>query len=322
MITHADSETVRQALEVAGRAPSLHNSQPWQFDVHEDRIDLYANLQRWLPATDADRRDLMLSCGAALHHLRLGLANGGIGERTHRLPVGDDADLLASVEIGGPVTIDARPVGDIPRRRSDRRPFRHWPIPSQFITELAEQATEQGAILRVVAEPPARTELLRAFADTEIAQGDVVGYNAELTIWTGLGSGSDGVPAANLPEDASPGVAAQRTFDRGELPVTASGSPDDDTLLVLGTASDDRLSQLRAGEALSAVLLRATHLGLASCPLSQPLESASTREVLRDRVLGGTLTPQIVLRLGWPQTEALPATPRRTLEETVGRVPR
>ena len=70
--------------------------------------------------------------------------------------------------------------------------------------------------------------------------------------------------------------------------------------MVLGTGSDDRLSQLRAGEALSAVLLEATRLALAGCPLSQPLEVGPTRDVLRDDVLGGTLSPQVVIRLGWP----------------------
>ena len=88
-------------------------------------------------------------------------------------------------------------------------------------------------------------------------------------------------------------------------------------LAVLGTASDDTLSQLRAGEALSSVLLTATTLGLASCPLSQPLEIGSTRLMLRDIVLEGTLSPQLVLRLGWPPVKrSLPATPRRSSADT------
>lgn len=87
-------------------------------------------------------------------------------------------------------------------------------------------------------------------------------------------------------------------------------------LAVLGTTSDDTLAQLRAGEALSAVLLTATTLGLATCPLSQPLEVGSTRRMLRDDVLGGTLSPQLVLRLGWPTGPSLPVTPRRSVADT------
>jgi hypothetical protein len=102
-----------------------------------------------------------------------------------------------------------------------------------------------------------------------------------------------------------------------------SGEPDGAVLLVLGTASDDPLSQLRAGEALSAVLLHATEVGLAtSCPLSQPLEVGTSRVVLRAEVLDGTVSPQLVLRVGWaPIGPPLPPTPRRPIDDTIERLP-
>ena len=264
----------------------------------------------------------MISCGAALHHLRIALDSAGLGGPTSRLPRGEESDLLASVELAPSPGSGSELVAEIPRRRSDRRPFRHWPIPSEFLAQLVQHAADQGAVLRVVDDPRSRAALLDAFVPAEIAQDEVVGYNAELTVWTGLRSGSEGVPARNLPDHQSSGVAAHRAFDPGDLSSAEVAGPEEDTLLVLGTASDDRLSQLRAGEALSAVLLRATGLGLANCPLSQPLEVADTRRQLRDEVLGGTLSPQIVIRLGWPQDAAVPPTPRRTVEETLGRLPR
>jgi hypothetical protein len=49
-------------------------------------------------------------------------------------------------------------------------------------------------------------------------------------------------------------------------------------LVVFSTATDDLRSQLRAGEALSALLLQATDLPLANCPLSQPLEVAAVQD--------------------------------------------
>src|SRR5439155_1054856 len=76
MSTMADLDQVTQlaALELAVRAPSIHNSQPWRFGVGPGRIELYADPTRHLAATDPDERDLLISCGAALHHLRIGLA--------------------------------------------------------------------------------------------------------------------------------------------------------------------------------------------------------------------------------------------------------
>jgi hypothetical protein len=90
-------------------------------------------------------------------------------------------------------------------------------------------------------------------------------------------------------------------------------------LLVIGTSSDDTLSQLRAGEAMSAVLLQATLDRMSSSPLTEPLEVAQTRAVVAKEVLGGTLSPQVIIRVGWPSGASTvpPLTPRRPLDEQI-----
>ena len=70
---------------------------------------------------------------------------------------------------------------------------------------------------------------------------------------------------------------------------------------------------IRPGNTFSRVLLEATAAGLATCPLSQPLEVVETRDLVRDEVLGGSTCPQLVIRVGWAgfNADPLPATPRR-----------
>jgi hypothetical protein len=146
-------------------------------------------------------------------------------------------------------------------------------------------------------------------------QDDTPAYQTETAIWSGVESADDGVPATNLLVDA-PDPAHGRRFAPGRIEQEPAAGPDAALLAVIGTASDDTLSQLRAGEALSAVLLHATLLGLATCPLSQVLEVDDTRRVLRDDVLDGAISPQLVLRLGFLASAApLPATPRRRIAE-------
>ena len=48
----------------------------------------------------------------------------------------------------------------------------------------------------------------------------------------------------------------ERRFADAELTERGAVAPDSATLLVIGTSSDDRLSELRAGEAASAVSCR------------------------------------------------------------------
>jgi len=311
-------EILKTAVEVAGRAPSLHNSQPWRFTCASDRVELYADYSRWLPSTDADGRDVLVSCGAALHHLRLALADAGMHATVHRLPSVVDPHHLATVEVraGGPhLDSVTQLLAAVDSRRTDRRPFRDWPIPETFVQQLIERAAEQGTVLRVIGDAGTTSVLLAAVAAAGVTQANVPSYEAELSSWTGR-TGDDGIPLSNLPDRTGTRVVAERRFTEGLIKPLGMAAPDAATFLVLGTASDDRLSQLRAGEALSAVLLQATELGLATCPLSQPLEVAATRDVLRDDVLDGTLSPQIVLRLGWAPTDPpLPPTPRRTLHD-------
>lgn len=74
------------AVEQALRAPSVHNTQPWRWRIRPEAVELHADWRRHLVATDPDRRDLILSCGAALHHLRVALSAQGLAVRVDRLP--------------------------------------------------------------------------------------------------------------------------------------------------------------------------------------------------------------------------------------------
>jgi nitroreductase len=319
-----EQDTLLEMLDLARLAPSIHNSQPWRWRLEPGAVRLYADLRRWLPVTDQDGRDLVLSCGAALHHLRVALAACGIAANVHRMPDPDEPDLLAVVTVipdGFPDGIGA--VQPMSQRRTDRRRFNSWPVPEQFLADLEQRAAEQGAVLRVVSDLPTQRKLVAAIAAAARAQTDMPGYAEETAAWSGRVATPDGVPAANAPRsDQEAAAVPMRDFQDGALE-QPTDTEDGAILLALGTSSDDRLSQLRAGEAMSAVLLRATELELASCPLTQPLEVADTRDTLRDDVLHGTLSPQLILRIGWPPAglPAVPPTPRRPLTEIVEMLP-
>jgi len=56
-----DAETLRSALALATRAPSVHNSQPWRWRVGEHSLHLYSDPDLHLPHTDRTRET---SCSA------------------------------------------------------------------------------------------------------------------------------------------------------------------------------------------------------------------------------------------------------------------
>ncbi|AEA22975.1 MULTISPECIES: Acg family FMN-binding oxidoreductase [Pseudonocardia] len=320
MLDTRDAATVRAAVGLACMAPSVHNSQPWRWLVGPASLHLHADLGRWLQVTDPDGRDLVMSCGAALHHLRVALVAAGRHAVVHRLPNPADGDHLAAVELradGRPDTeTDIGLASAIPVRRSDRRRFSTWPVPPAFLDELVAAAAANGARLTPV-EPADHAAVLRAIRDAGLAQQSLPGYSTELAMWSGGLVGPDGVPAANLPADPGAAGPAVRHFTPGVLEERYPDVDDGAQLLIIATSSDDPLSWLRAGEALSAVSLRAVVQGLASCPLSTPMEVTRTRLALRDDVLGGTSVPQLVLRVGWPPSGELPRTPRRPVSDVL-----
>ncbi|MCP2292534.1 Acg family FMN-binding oxidoreductase [Nocardia amikacinitolerans] len=318
-----DNTTVKAALALAVRAPSVHNVQPWRWRIGDHSVHLYLDTTRALPHTDPDHRDLLLSCGAALHHARIAFAALGWSPIVHRIPNDADPDHLAAIELirHRPTPLDIALAAAIPARRTDRRHYSSQPIPPGYLGLVSERAAAAGATVRQAADGARAhlVEAMRAAAARHAADPD---YRLELAEWSGRHSSCDGVPARNIPYPRLDDELPARPFSGPGLTDTAR-EPDYAELLVLATTGDDRLSRLRAGEAMSAVLLTATNVGLATCPLTEPLELPELRRKVRQGVLNGTTHPQVVLRIGLlpAGTTPLPATPRRPLQEVLEPLP-
>ncbi|MGE0217019.1 Acg family FMN-binding oxidoreductase [Mycolicibacterium sp.] len=315
-----DPETLRSALALASRAPSVHNSQPWQWRLGESSVHLFANPDLALPHTDPDARDLMLSCGAALNHCTVALAALGWQTKVHRFPNPAEPNHVAALELYRypAADLDVTLAAAIPRRRTDRRYYSSWPVPHGDIAMMGARAARAGVLLRRVDDLDGLKRLVSAAALRHRADKE---YLVELAEWSGRYASTAGVPARSVPADTA---LPLRTFAGGVLSQAPNTEPADDNaaVLALGTADDEPLARLRAGEATSVVLLTATALGLASCPITEPLEVSETREAVRADVFGGDGYPQMLLRVGWAPVNAdpLPSTPRRELAEIVTRL--
>lgn len=318
-----DRTTALTAIALANRAPSVHNSQPWRWRIGASSIHLLADPARALPATDPEARDLRISCGAALHHLRIALRASGLATTVHRFPDPAHPRHLAAVETAHdqPTVQDLALAGAIEARRSDRRIFSSWPVPAEFLSQLADLAAGQGGVLTVLERESHRRGVALLVEQAAIEQALTPGLAQETATWTGRSrSAPEGVPARNVPTLPDGTVPVRHFAGRGMPQSTLGREESDGTVLaILSTSGDSAVDQLRTGEALSAVLLRATQIGLATDPISQPLEVAGTRTELRSMCLSGQSEPQLVLRLGWPQMGAdpVPPTGRRPVEETI-----
>lgn len=310
--------TVRSALQLALRAPSIHNTQPWLWSIGNAEVRLFADPQRWLPATDPDERDLLVSCGAALHHARVALAAFGWGCEVRLRPDPAESLLLATLHLR-PRRLDpdeAQLAEAIPVRRSVRRGYADRPVGSRLLTALVTAASAQGARLEAAAEPYARAVLTDAIAAADNAQSGDYGYRQEMRRWSHRPVAyEDGIPPEGAVTAAGYGDVRLRDLSPGEIPTLRPAYPAGaGELLVLSTLDDGAQARLLAGQAASAVLLTATRHGLLTCPLSQPLEVRSAKRVVA-QIAGDGSVPQLVIRVGHPVpgTPLPPVTPRRPL---------
>ncbi|TPG32729.1 Acg family FMN-binding oxidoreductase [Mycolicibacterium hodleri] len=311
-----ETETVRTALSLASRAPSVHNTQPWRWRVGDESLHLYAEPALQLRHTDPDSRDLIISCGAALNHCSLALAALGWQSKIRRFPDAADPYHLASIEMKRwtPSEVDVALAAAIPRRRTDRRRYSSWPVAHGDVALMGARAARAGVTVRRV---EAAADLKTLLADAVYEHVNDADYLVELAMWSGRHAATAGVPARNTPVPESDAQIPGRVFAGPVLaqPVGTSVEDDHGILLALGTVEDDALARLRAGEATSLVLLTATAVGMATCPLTEALEITATRDAIQAEVFGLDAFPQMLIRIGWAPVNAdpLPATPRRAL---------
>ena len=284
--THpTDAQAVAQVLveaaTVAGYAPSIQDSQPWRWRVAGTRLDLFADHTRALEVTDPDGRLATLSCGAALHHARIGLAAQGWRASLTRMPDPGDRGHLARLRVLGraPVELTAvRRTHTIRLRRTDRRPVTGPAVGTDDLVAIGAAARAEGGWLHIL-RPDQVLDLAGAAGRAQQTETADLAWRAELGYW------------------------ADRTA----------------AYAVLYGRDDQPLDWLRAGEALSSAWLVAVELGVSVLPLSAVVAVADTRQTIRQLVadLGH---PYLVLRLGRLEVGP-PLAPRLPVHQIIDRPP-
>ncbi len=322
MSDRLESAVLAEAAVAAGYAPSVHNTQPWRWRVSHHGLDLFAERSRQLQVADAQGRLLTMSCGAALHHLRVALAAEGWTAQVHRMPDPADADHVARISLGQriPVTATAmRLFQAIRMRHTDRRPVSDTPVPAAALDAVRAAVTEEGVDLQVLTADQI-IELGSASAHADQIEVMDPQQREELAYWIGGDrAGGTGVPDAVLAANPAQTVVPGRDFVRHGTLQAGQGHDREATYAILLGSGDGPADWLRAGEAMSAGWLAASELGLSVLPFSAVIEVAATRELLRRQLLSGTTYPYLVLRLGSPDPlhPGPPHTPRLPSEQII-----
>ena len=201
----ANQASICRLLGPVQQAPSVHNIQPWYFRiVADDRIDICArfgdgadtevatNGNGRLRVSPDLRRELIISCGAALYNLRLAIRVTGHDLVVWLLPRDASPLVLASVEIvtgrtKRPTATEQELYDAIPRRHTNRWPYDDRnPVLPPILVAMQTAAATDGGLLRVLNRRQVRT-WLRAAHDADHEQRDGQGCQPDLAQWTNGG---------------------------------------------------------------------------------------------------------------------------------------
>ena len=192
------------------------------------------------------------------------------------------------------------------RRRTHRGAFDPEPLPPGLLAALRNEAAQDGAALRIVADDGRRAALAAAVQSAERSLELDATRVREQAKWAPAPGGActDGVPATSYParpertDPYFPGRDFARGHGWGMPPLSPATSHRAAGVAGLLTTTADRPADwVNAGQALQRILLTASTCGAAVALHTQPLELPWLREFIRTQLSDGAC-PHLVLRIG------------------------
>jgi nitroreductase len=299
-------------LTAAVYAPSIHNTQPWRFEVHGPVIDVLLDEERTLPATDPAGRAARIGIGAAVFNIRVAAAMLGHQSRVAPNPDPQHPAMAARIFLAARET--AVPVlsglyGELRRRHTYRGPLLDRAVPPKVLQQLEEAAQSEGARLDWLGQTELTqlSTILRRTDDDDLHDEDRL---HERLRWIGGDRPDDGVQDSTLgPLPTHPAFVRDLSAGFDSKHRSQAVYETQPAIAVLSTRDEDTGAWIQAGQALQRVLLMATSYDLTASFLNQVLERTAPRSQVR-QLIGGRFWPQMVIRIGYP-AQPNGRTPRR-----------
>jgi nitroreductase len=293
-------------------APSTHNSQPWKFNISENTIRIFPDRSRWLQVADADQRELFISLGCALENLLVAAEHFGYSYNVTYITGETDPAIIVELAPGGPSSSDSRLFEAILSRQTSREPYEDRPINDSDLQILQSINKDWNGTIYLTSDSGLKSGFKDLIVQADQFQYSDPNYKSELGHWLSLGMmGPTGIQAviaqlAVVFLDMGPDQAKKDAALVNSTPI----------LGIIGSEENDRISQIKAGQAFERLWLEATAQGLSVHPMSQTLEVSDTKAEMQKFLPTGSHYVQQAFRLGYSKG-GQDHTPRRPLQEVL-----
>jgi len=309
-------EKLKFILNYAILAPSLHNTQPWKFIVHENEIRILADRTRQLKVADPDARELYISLGCTLENLLTAAIFFGLWTTITYFPSPDDEIWVATITFRD--TGDTSSLADQERfhaislRHTSRQRYTNNPVTERDLQSLYACIHQKNVKLAIIDDPDVKREIDALAISGDITQFANPDYRDELTDWVSQGEFGYRWLISRI------GHLATTYLDSHHSPTQTNANIilNAPLLGLISTPNDDRLAQVKAGQAFESIALSATTLNIGIQPLSQILQVSDLKPEVSKLFNSAGTFPQIAFRLGYTDI-AQDATPRKGLDVSI-----
>ena len=312
-------------LRFAVLAPSGHNSQPWEFSLHENTISVWVKRERSLAGSDPQGRQLLIGMGCMIENLCVAADYYGFKSVVRYFPHSQNEDLIANITFAKNSEIKNNPqhlIFSIPKRHTNRNRYETHMPPQDFLDAFLKLSNADMQISLV-----SEQRLMERIADIANTAGreimDSITFRKELSeyVKSNYTKSKVGMPAAGM---GIPGpISLITSWLIRKMNMARKTAKKDDMLLkkytpsfvVVSTKGDGNEERLEAGRHMERIWLMATQRGLNCAPLAAPVQVGEYHKQLQS-LLGISARPLVFLRVGYCDKRAT-RSPRLSVQEVL-----
>ncbi len=314
------STSMRELIRYATLAANGHNTQPWQFAIKEDAVEIHPDYARRLPAVDPQDRELWISLGCALENLLVAARAAGYAPEVTFPDATDFIHVRLTTD-----TPQNSPLFDaIPLRQNTRSAYDGQPIKTADLDQVQAVSVEPGVTLHFMTDAVGLETVLDYVNQGNLHQYADKAFIDELIEWLrfnkkealaardGLYTRCSGNP--EVPRWLGRMFVA-RTKPQQQAEADAEKLRSSAGVVVVTSVTDDKTAWVRTGQVYERLALQMTALDIRSAFVNQPVEVADLRSQFQRAVGLNASLPQLLVRYGY--ADLMPRSLRRPVEQVL-----
>jgi hypothetical protein len=197
------TDRIVKILELAVRAPSTHNSQPWLFKIIDNKVEIFFDPKYFLPFADKEGRDLHISIGCMIQNFEIASLVDNLKSFISYGPF-DNKTKLAEITL---VELNIKPdelsqilFEVIPKRVNARGIFRNENIPTNLLEKINSLNNDKEIFIDFFTN---KEDIKKIAGVTALAIKDAYnekGFRKEMSHWmnSNISNKKEGLPGYSL----------------------------------------------------------------------------------------------------------------------------